>query len=61
MIVSVLDAPRGGVKFCLDTRNNRALPSDLAYLERLNVWSPANLPYLIIIARNPKALEISLK
>jgi len=26
-------------KFCLDTRNNRAFPLDLAYLKCLSVWS----------------------
>jgi hypothetical protein len=33
-----------GFKFCLDIRNNEALPLDLAYSERLSVRSPANLP-----------------
>jgi len=33
-----------GLKFCLDTENNRALPLDLACPECLSVWSPANLP-----------------
>jgi len=42
MIVSVLEE---GFKFCLDTRNNGALPLDPACLERLNVRSLANLPY----------------
>jgi hypothetical protein len=32
-------------KFCWDTRNNKTLPLDLACPERLNVWSPASLPY----------------
>jgi hypothetical protein len=29
----------------LNTRNNKALPLDLAYLERLSVRSLADLPY----------------
>jgi len=33
-----------GFKFCLDTKNNKALPLDLACPERLNVHSPAILP-----------------
>jgi hypothetical protein len=36
-------------KFCLDIRNSRALPLDLACPERLNVCSPAVLPYYIIL------------
>jgi hypothetical protein len=48
-------------KFCLDTRNNKALLLDISCLERLNVQSIASLPYFILIARNPKALEIYLK
>jgi hypothetical protein len=36
-IFSVLDVPIGGFKFCLDTKNNGALPLDLACLERLIV------------------------
>jgi hypothetical protein len=31
-------------KFCLDTRNNEALPLDPACPERLSVRSPAVLP-----------------
>jgi hypothetical protein len=42
MIVSVLEK---GFKFCLDTRNNGALPLDPACPESLNVRSPAGLPY----------------
>jgi len=33
-----------GFKFCLDTRNNRALPLDQAYSEHLSVRSLAGLP-----------------
>jgi hypothetical protein len=33
-----------GFKFHLDTKNNEALPLDLACPERLNVHSPAVLP-----------------
>jgi len=32
-------------KFCLDTKNNRALPLDLACPERLSVQSLVDLPY----------------
>jgi len=34
---NALGAPIGGFKFCLDTKNNGALPLDLACFERLNV------------------------
>jgi hypothetical protein len=46
MIVIVLNAQReGGFKFCWDTKNNGALPLDLAFTtESLNVRSPAGLP-----------------
>jgi hypothetical protein len=33
-----------GFNFCLDTKNNGALPLDMACPERLSVWSPAGLP-----------------
>jgi hypothetical protein len=42
---SVLDASRGDVQVCLDTRISGALPLDLAYPECLNVPSLAALPY----------------
>jgi hypothetical protein len=32
-------------KFCLDTKNNEALPLDLAYPKHLSVCSPTVLPY----------------
>jgi hypothetical protein len=34
-----------GFKFCLDKKNNKAVPLDPACLECLSVQSPANLPY----------------
>ncbi len=43
-IFSAPDVPIGGFKFCLDTRNNRALSLDLTYLENLSVQSFAGLP-----------------
>ncbi len=43
-IVSVSDVPRGGFKFCLDIRNNWALPLDPACPECLSSWLPAGLP-----------------
>jgi hypothetical protein len=33
-----------GFNFCLDTKNNKALPLDPAYPKHLNVQSPTNLP-----------------
>jgi hypothetical protein len=36
-----------GFKFCLDTKNNRALPLDPASPEHLSVRSPAGLPYVL--------------
>jgi hypothetical protein len=36
-----------GFKFCLDIKNNRALPLDLVCLEYLNVYSLVSLPYVI--------------
>ncbi len=39
--------PIGGFKFCLDTKNNGALPLDPTYTEHLNVWSPTSLPYVV--------------
>jgi len=44
MIVNVSNAPRGEFKFCLDVKNNGALPLDPACPERLNVRSQADLP-----------------
>jgi len=46
MIVSVSDDQEGRFQFCLDTRNNRALPLDPACPEHLSVWSSAGLPYV---------------
>ncbi len=43
-IVSVSDGQ--GFQFCLDNRNNRALPLDPACPENLSVWSPAGLSYV---------------
>jgi hypothetical protein len=43
-IVSVSDVPRGGFKFCLDIRNNWALPLDPACPECLSFPLPAGLP-----------------
>jgi hypothetical protein len=37
-----------GFKFCLDTRNNRAVPLDPAWPEHLNVQSPASLPLHVV-------------
>jgi hypothetical protein len=34
-----------GFNFCLTTRNNKALPLDLACPECLSIQSPAGLPY----------------
>jgi hypothetical protein len=34
-----------GFKIYMDTRNNKALPLDLACLERLSVWSLVDFPY----------------
>jgi hypothetical protein len=34
-----------GFKFCLDIRNNKALPFHLACPERLTIQSSTNLPY----------------
>ncbi len=53
MIVSVSNVPRGGFKFCLDTRNNGALPLDPACPECLSVWSPVGLPYKTMSSMKP--------
>jgi hypothetical protein len=37
MIFNASDAPVGGFKFCLNTKNNGTLLLDLACFERLNV------------------------
>jgi hypothetical protein len=36
-----------GFKFFLDTKNNKALPLDLACPKCLSVQSPASLPYVV--------------
>ncbi len=47
-----------GFKFCLDTRNNGALPLDLACPENLNVWSPVDLLYFSLCS-NLRSVIIS--
>jgi len=42
-ILKVPQAQQDGFKFCFDTRNNEALPLDLACPECLNVWFTLNL------------------
>jgi hypothetical protein len=37
-----------GFKFCLDTRDNEALPLDLAYLECLSVQWEVDLPHWML-------------
>jgi hypothetical protein len=44
-IVSVSNAPGGGVQVLFGHKNNGALPLDLAFPEQLNVQSPIDLPY----------------
>jgi hypothetical protein len=39
-----------GFKFCLNTRNNRTHPLDPACPNHLSVWSPAGLPYPLLLA-----------
>jgi hypothetical protein len=46
MIYNVSSVPIGGVQVCLDTKNNRALPLHLAYLEHLGHHSWVVLPYI---------------
>jgi hypothetical protein len=36
----IYNVPNASIKFFLDTKNNGALPLDLAYHEHLSVWSP---------------------
>jgi len=47
-----------GFKFCLDTRNNGALPLDWACPEHLSLWSPAGLPYRLDPMRGQKVEKL---
>jgi hypothetical protein len=44
MIITMSNAPRGGVQIFFGHHNNRAPPLDLAYPKRLNVQSFAVYP-----------------
>jgi hypothetical protein len=59
-IVSVADAPRGGIQICFNTKNNRDLPLHPACPEHLSVRSPTSLPYDYVFVRCTKSPDFFL-
>jgi hypothetical protein len=52
MIFSALEVPIKGDQIFLNTKNNGALPSDLAYFERLSVIIAIQLQFNLQVKNN---------